>query len=274
MTSTYAVDNVLGYSTGHITFAFDGTNGVPQEGSQHPEPRAWHGVPDVEHHALLPPCRPELHPGPGDSAVDPVLHRQLLLAPGARRHVRLLVARPRDSADRLLDGFSDDLWSTVIRSYVVALRVRRLTFEAGALFAGRMPMTSVYIGGGVTFDGTENVTRSRQQPHDDVREPHQGGRPLRHPGVRADRPGSQPAVPGLRQHEQRARDRYRQGLRRRSRPLPGLGRLPGPATPARSVSRAACKDLSDASQQTSRSSTRPRSPASSSRVAPTPSRRT
>ena len=56
------------------------------------------------------------------------------------------------------DGFSEDLWSTVIRSYVVALRVRRLTFEAGALFAGRMPMTSVYIGGGVTFDGTENVT--------------------------------------------------------------------------------------------------------------------
>ena len=50
------------------------------------------------------------------------------------------------------------MWSTVIRSYVVALRVRRLTFEAGALFAGRMPMTSVYIGGGVTYDGTENFT--------------------------------------------------------------------------------------------------------------------
>jgi Ni,Fe-hydrogenase I large subunit len=56
------------------------------------------------------------------------------------------------------DGFSDSVWSTVIRSYVVALRIRRLTFEAGALFAGRMPMTSVYCGGGVTFDGTENLT--------------------------------------------------------------------------------------------------------------------
>ena len=46
----------------------------------------------------------------------------------------------------------------MIRSYVKALRIRRLTFEAGALFAGRMPMTSVYVGGGVTFDKTENLT--------------------------------------------------------------------------------------------------------------------
>ena len=32
MTSTYAVDTVLGYSAGHITFADDGANGVPHEG--------------------------------------------------------------------------------------------------------------------------------------------------------------------------------------------------------------------------------------------------
>ena len=31
MTSTYAVDTVLGYSAGHITFAYDGTNGVPKK---------------------------------------------------------------------------------------------------------------------------------------------------------------------------------------------------------------------------------------------------
>jgi hydrogenase large subunit len=41
---------------------------------------------------------------------------------------------------------------------VKALRIRRLVFEAGALFAGRMPMTSCFVGGGVTNDGTENLT--------------------------------------------------------------------------------------------------------------------
>ena len=34
--------------------------------------------------------------------------------------------------------------------YIKALRIRRLTFEAGALFAGRMPMTSCFVAGGVT----------------------------------------------------------------------------------------------------------------------------
>ena len=93
-----------------------------------------------------------------------------------------------------LTGFSDDLWSTVIRSYVKALRIRRLTFEAGALFAGRMPMTSVYIGGGVTFDGTERPHRAAADHH--VRGPRQGGRPLRRPGVRADRSRPRRSVPG------------------------------------------------------------------------------
>ncbi len=54
-------------------------------------------------------------------------------------------------------GFSKDLWSAVITSYVKALRMRRLTFEAGALFAGRMPMTSCYVAGGVTNDSTANL---------------------------------------------------------------------------------------------------------------------
>lgn len=48
------------------------------------------------------------------------------------------------------DGHSKDLWSAVIKQYVKALRIRRLTFEAGGLFAGRMPMTSCYVAGGVT----------------------------------------------------------------------------------------------------------------------------
>jgi Ni,Fe-hydrogenase I large subunit len=47
-------------------------------------------------------------------------------------------------------GFSQDLWSAVIKQYVKALRIRRLTFEAAGMFAGRMPMTSCYVAGGVT----------------------------------------------------------------------------------------------------------------------------
>ena len=54
-------------------------------------------------------------------------------------------------------GFSDNVWSAVIKSYVQALRIRRLTFEAGALFAGRMPMTSSFIAGGVTNDAGEDL---------------------------------------------------------------------------------------------------------------------
>ena len=56
------------------------------------------------------------------------------------------------------NGFSADLWSAVINQYVKALRIRRLTFEAGAMFAGRMPMTSSFVAGGVTTDNTENLS--------------------------------------------------------------------------------------------------------------------
>ncbi|TLM99177.1 MAG: hypothetical protein FDZ75_00695, partial [Actinobacteria bacterium] len=54
-------------------------------------------------------------------------------------------------------GFSSDLWSAVITQYVKALRIRRLTFEAGALFAGRMPMTSALVAGGVLNDKSESL---------------------------------------------------------------------------------------------------------------------
>jgi Ni,Fe-hydrogenase I large subunit len=48
------------------------------------------------------------------------------------------------------DGHPVDLWSAVIKQYVKALRIRRLCLEAGALFAGRMPMTSTFVAGGTT----------------------------------------------------------------------------------------------------------------------------
>jgi Ni,Fe-hydrogenase I large subunit len=61
-------------------------------------------------------------------------------------------ALPANSA-----GFSADLWSAVIKQYVKALRIRRLTFEAGAMFGGRMPMTSAFIAGGIGLDHTANL---------------------------------------------------------------------------------------------------------------------
>lgn len=57
-----------------------------------------------------------------------------------------------------VEGFSKDLWSAVIKQYVKALRIRRLTFEAGAMFAGRMPMTSTFVAGGVTTDKSEDLS--------------------------------------------------------------------------------------------------------------------
>ncbi|MDF1542765.1 MAG: nickel-dependent hydrogenase large subunit [Anaerosomatales bacterium] len=50
------------------------------------------------------------------------------------------------------EGFSKDLWSAVITQYVKALRMRRLVFEASALFIGRAPMTSNLVAGGVTVN--------------------------------------------------------------------------------------------------------------------------
>ncbi|HET6497546.1 MAG TPA: nickel-dependent hydrogenase large subunit, partial [Coriobacteriia bacterium] len=52
----------------------------------------------------------------------------------------------------VVEGFSKDLWSAVITQYVKALRMRRLVFEASALFIGRAPMTSNLVAGGVTVN--------------------------------------------------------------------------------------------------------------------------
>ncbi|MDP2234454.1 MAG: nickel-dependent hydrogenase large subunit, partial [Actinomycetota bacterium] len=73
----------------------------------------------------------------------------------------LLRSAGKGTASGTLPGetltFSTDLWSAVIKQYVKALRIRRLTFEAGALFAGRMPMTSCFVAGGVTFPASEDL---------------------------------------------------------------------------------------------------------------------
>ena len=118
-------------------------------------------VPDVEHHALLPPGGPELRPGPGIPPWTPYFARQLLqpaaaelTAAGACRCQRHGIV-PDANPDTM------QLWDAVIISYVKALKIRRLTFEAGALFAGRMPMTSCYVAGGVTNDTHGRTSTAR-----------------------------------------------------------------------------------------------------------------
>jgi Ni,Fe-hydrogenase I large subunit len=182
MTSTYAVDTVLGYSDGHITFAWDGNAahpGVPIKavairnlvlGAEFLMSSITHfyhlAAPSYIQGPNMPPWTPYFDstyyfdataagagvlPG-GTDLISMLSVNNGLEVSGTS--TRAGVAPGQNHTDL----FSDSIWSAVIYSYVKALRIRRLTFEAAALFAGRMPMTSCFVGGGVTFDGSENLT--------------------------------------------------------------------------------------------------------------------
>lgn len=66
-----------------------------------------------------------------------------------------------DVVARKVGAFSADLWSAVITQYVKALRIRRLIFEASALFIGRAPMTSHLVAGGVTCNADDTDFEDR-----------------------------------------------------------------------------------------------------------------
>jgi Ni,Fe-hydrogenase I large subunit len=152
-TSTYAVDAVLGYSRSHITFAYDGTYGVPKKAVHIRNLVAGCDtmMSTITHFYHL--AAPSYIQGPAIPPWTPwfanSLYNAALQNPGGN------TALPRTMP---ANGFPVAAWDAVILSYVKALRVRRLAFEAGALFAGRMPMTSCFIGGGVTDSGTEDLT--------------------------------------------------------------------------------------------------------------------
>ena len=218
MTSTYAVDAVLGYSRGHITFA-DARPTAPTATvcrRRRSTSATWCSRPEflmssITHFYHL--AAPSYVQGPAIPPWTPyfdeqLLHRTLLQNPGGTAAAS--AHRPGRAAS------PQHLWDAVILSYVKALRIRRLTFEAGALFAGRMPMTSCFVAGGVTDDGTENLTAKLRQ----VREHHRRSRRVHRPGVRADRARARRAVPELRQ---RRTTTVASRLRRRSRSLPRRG---------------------------------------------------
>ena len=163
MTSTFAVDNVLGYSKGHITFATavesGRTYGVPEKavlirnmvlGAEFLMSSITHfyhlAAPSYVQGPAIPPWTPFFD--------NSYYHVKLRGADSARADLAAgavgIIPNPVPSQMHL--------WDAVILSYVKALRIRRMTFEAAALFAGRMPMTSCLVGGGVTNDGTEDLT--------------------------------------------------------------------------------------------------------------------
>jgi len=167
LAATFAADTVLGYSNGHITFKFNGTDGVPDKavlirnlvlGSEFL-------MSSITHFYHL--AAPSYVQGPNMPPWTPYFADSYYYDDDLGTDARATLLSGSRPLPENTEGFSDDLWSTVIRSYVKALRIRRLTFEAGALFAGRMPMTSCFVGGGVTFDGTEN-TAARCQAFRDI----------------------------------------------------------------------------------------------------------
>jgi Ni,Fe-hydrogenase I large subunit len=160
LTSTFAVDTVMGYSEGHITFAVTTGSagyGVPAKavlirnlvlGAEFLMSSITHfyhlAAPSYVQGPAVPPWTPFFD----NSYYSPFLLNGGYLDTSGQA----LPAAPGTT------GSAMKTWDAVILSYVKALKIRRMTFEAASLFAGRMPMTSCFVGGGVTNDGTQDLT--------------------------------------------------------------------------------------------------------------------
>jgi Ni,Fe-hydrogenase I large subunit len=149
--ATFAADSVLGVSSGYATFKYDGTDGVP-EAALHVRNMVlaaeflMSSITHFYHLAAqsyvqgppIPPWTPYF---------DDAQYHTYLLSGDKTLPIQNDVGDPNDTD---YHGKSKDLWSAVITQYVKALRMRRLCLEAGALFAGRMPMMSNSVAGGTT----------------------------------------------------------------------------------------------------------------------------
>lgn len=173
MTATFNTESVIGYNQNFQTWA-QGKQQLAADGVTVQAVPAGFGVPEkalhirnivlaleflmssITHfyHLAAPsyvqgPAVPPWTPYFGINHYHPFLRGASYGTDGGSGHGVL----PLDTA-----GYSADLWSAVIKQYVKALRIRRLTFEAGAMFSGRMPMTSALIAGGTGFDKNENLS--------------------------------------------------------------------------------------------------------------------
>lgn len=175
--ATFAADSVLGYSSGYATFSSDQagfSDGVP-EAALHVRNTVLAAeflMSSITHFYHL--AAQSYVQGPPVPPWTPYFkdnqYHSALRAPSALPTQNAGVKNP---ATPLLtagwnDGYSNNVWSAVITQYVKALRIRRLTFEAGAMFAGRMPMMSNSVAGGTTntfrtrgdFDAKINAFRN------------------------------------------------------------------------------------------------------------------
>jgi len=165
LTATYASDAVLGYSRSHITFANVDAADVDAASIKYGIPpkavlirnlvlSAEYLMSSITHFYHL--AAPSYVQGPGIPPWTPYFDDSYYAAD-------LLASSSADTSSPTagilpVASAATKLWDAVIISYVRALRIRRLTFEAGALFAGRMPMTSCFVAGGVTNDHSEDLT--------------------------------------------------------------------------------------------------------------------
>jgi hydrogenase large subunit len=144
--ATFAADSVLGVSGGYATFKLSGTDGVPEAGlhvrnivlaTEFLMSSITHFYHLVAQSYVQGPPIP-----PWTPYFDNEQYAESLRSAGK--------TLPTQNSSGTYAGLSSDLWSAVITQYVKALRIRRLTFEAGAMFAGRMPMMSMSVAGGTT----------------------------------------------------------------------------------------------------------------------------
>ena len=168
LASTHAVDTVIGYSRGHITFktavepagtyGAAGTYGIPEKAVliRNMVLGAEFLMSSITHFYHL--AAPSYVQGPGIPPWTPFFDSSYYAVPLQNPGGTTALPRTEDSVAE-----PQRLWDAVIFSYVKALKIRRMTFEAAALFAGRMPMTSCYVGGGVATNGEENLTAKVNQ---------------------------------------------------------------------------------------------------------------
>jgi hydrogenase large subunit len=142
--ATFAADSVLGVSNGYMTFAQIGGvgDGVP---------KAAVLVRNIvlASEFLMSSLTHFYHLVAQSYVQGPPIPPWTPYFPGTQYHPALLSAgKTIPVVDA--NGVPAELWSAVIKQYVKALRIRRLALEAGALFAGRMPMMSNSVAGGTT----------------------------------------------------------------------------------------------------------------------------
>lgn len=151
-TSMYAVESVLGVSSGYMTFAKTGsaTDGVP------PAAVLVRNM-VLASEFLMSSITHFYHLAAQSYIQGPAIPPWTPYFPDTQYHPALVNDKGPGSTARAIPACSDDaaavpvdLWSAIIKQYVKALRIRRLALEAGALFAGRMPMTSTFVAGGTT----------------------------------------------------------------------------------------------------------------------------